>query len=164
MKQKQFLSLGCYCIVMLCSLIICLQASAQTSSDPANVIYGFTNGGRIDPITVSTGAVGAAINPPPGGGAPSYANASGYTPLNGSFYFFKRNLNAAPVEFMSYDPATGLYSMLAPHPGAGGNIINLGCVSNNGLGYYCMDAFGALYYYRISTNTWTTICTNIRNQ
>jgi hypothetical protein len=146
-------------------MLFAMQTSAQlVCTDPSNVIYGSTNVGRIYPITVSTGAVGAAINPPMGGNAPSFANANGYNPLNGRFYFFKRNLNAAPVEFMCYDPATGVYTMLAPHPGAGTNIINLGCVNNSGLGYYCMDAFGALYYYHIATNTWTTVCTNIRNQ
>jgi hypothetical protein len=88
----------------------------------------------------------------------------GYNPLNGKFYFFKRNPYISPQEFMSFDPATNLYAMLAPSPVGAGNIINLGCVNNSGLGYYCLDAMGALYYYRISTNTWTTICTNIRDQ
>src|SRR5688572_7134997 len=66
---------------------------------------------------------------------------------------------------MSYNLATAIYTTLVPHLGASSsNVINLGCVNNSGLGYYCLDAYGALYYYNIATNTWTTICTNIRNQ
>jgi hypothetical protein len=88
----------------------------------------------------------------------------GYNPLNGKYYFFKRNTSTAPQEFMSFDPATNLYAMLASSPAGAGNIINLGCVNSSGLGYYCLDAFGALYYYSVAANTWTTICSNIKNQ
>jgi len=165
MKQKpnysQIIKLA---LLIAVTSVIQLEVGAQICSDPANIIYGLTSTGQIRPITVSTGAVGVAINPPYSGVAPSLANANGYNPLNGKFYFFKRNSSSPPQQFMSFDPATGLYQMLAPSPAANSTIINLGCVTANGLGYYCLDANGVLYYYRIATNTWTTICTNIINQ
>ena len=148
-------------VVICCTL---LEAGAQVCSDPADVMYGFTPTGQIRPITVSTGVTGAAINPAYTGNAPSYANASGYNPLNGKFYFFKRNPYSPPQEFMSFDPATNTYQMLASAPIASSYIVNLGCVTANGLGFYCLDAIGTLYYYRIATNSWITICSNIRNQ
>lgn len=165
MKQKQNYSQNLK--KTLLAAVICvtlMEAGAQTCSNPANVIYGFTPTGQIRPITVSTGVTGAALNPAYTGNAPSYANATGYNPLNGKFYFFKRNPYSPPQEFMSFDPATNTYQMLASAPIASTYIVNLGCVTANGLGFYCLDAIGTLYYYRISTNTWTTICTNIRNQ
>lgn len=143
---------------------MCLNGLDAFCQCNPNVVYGLTNVGRIRRINVSTGAVGPNINPAFGGNAPSFSNAMGYNPLNGRSYFFKRNSNAAPQEFVSYDPATNLYSMHASSPVAAPNIINLGCVNNTGLGYYCMDALGILYYYNVATNTWTTICSNIRNQ
>jgi hypothetical protein len=65
---------------------------------------------------------------------------------------------------MSFDPATNLYAMLAPSPASSATIINLGAVNNSGLGYYCLDALGTLFYYDVALNTWQTICSNIRNQ
>ena len=138
-----------------------LDGSAQCNQ---NYVHGLTNTGMIRRITISTGAVQAAINPAHTGNPASYSNAMGYNPLNGKYYFFKRNTYVAPQEFMSFDPATNLYQMLASSPVAAGNVINLGCVNNSGLGYYCLDALGVLSYYSVSTNTWTTICSNIRNQ
>ena len=138
-----------------------MEASAQCNQ---NFIYGLTNTGMIRRITVASGTVAAPMNPAHTGNPASYSNAMGYNPLNGKYYFFKRNTYVAPQEFISFDPATNLYQMLAPSPVPIGSIINLGCVNNSGLGYYCLDALGTLYYYRVSTNTWTTICSNIRDQ
>jgi len=118
----------------------------------------------IQRINVSNGTVAAPINPAFGGNAPNLSNALGYNPLNGKYYFFKRNAFTAPQEFMSFDPATNLYAMLASSPVGAGNIVNLGCVNSTGLGYYCLDALGALYYYNVALNTWTTICSNIKDQ
>jgi hypothetical protein len=138
-----------------------LDVSAQCNQ---NFVYGLTNVGMIRRINVNTGTVAAAINPAYGGNAPSYSNAMGYNRLNGKYYFFKRNSFISPQEFVSFDPATNLYAMLAPSPVGAGNIINLGCVNNSSSGYYCLDALGILYYYNIALNTWTTICSNIRDQ
>jgi hypothetical protein len=138
-----------------------LDVSAQCNQ---NFVYGLTNVGMIRRINVTSGTVAAAINPAYGGNAPSYSNAMGYNRLNGKYYFFKRNSFVSPQEFVSFDPATNLYAMLAPSPVGAGNIINLGCVNNSGSGYYCLDALGILYYYNIASNTWTTICSNIRDQ
>ena len=105
------------------------------------------------------------MNPSFTGNAPNLSNALGYSQLNGKYYFFKRNTTTAPQEFVSFDPSTNLYTYLAAAPvAAGANVINLGCLNSAGLGYYCLDAFGGLYYYSVGTNTWTTICKNIKDQ
>lgn len=149
----------------LCTIFILLQpASAQVCSDPAGVIYGLHADGSIHPITVSTGSVGASITPAYTGNVPNYANAMGYNPLNGTFYYFKRNVFAAPQEFVSFNPSTNTITILAPCPVTGTTIINLGCVRADGTGYYCLDHFGKLYFYNILLNTWTVITTNIVDQ
>ena len=149
---------------ILCTFVIAHNASSQICADPAGVIYGLHANGAIYPITVSTGSVGTPITPAYGGNAPSYANAVGYNPLNGTFYYFKRNVFAAPQEFVSFHPATNTITILAPCPVTGTTIINLGCVRADGTGYYCFDHFGKLYYYKIATNTWTVISTNVVDQ
>jgi hypothetical protein len=159
--QRIYITVFTFILVIVTICAQTLEAYTQCSQ---NFVYGLTNAGMIRRINVASGLVSAPINPAHTGNLPSYSNAIGYNPLNGKYYFFKRNSFVAPQEFMSFDPATNLYSMLAPSPVGTGNIINLGCVTNNGLGYYCLDALGTLYYYNIVANTWTTICTNIRNQ
>jgi len=149
-------------ILVIASL--CTQSPGVFAQCNQNYIYGLTNVGMIQRIDVTNGSVAAPMNPAFGGNAPNLSNAMGYNPLNGKYYFFKRNAFSAPQEFMSFDPATNLYAMLASSPVGAGNIINLGCVNSSGLGYYCMDALGALYYYSVASNTWTTICSNIKNQ
>lgn len=151
-------------IRMLVTASICLQILDVSAQCNANFIYGLTNVGMIQRIKVSNGSVAAPINPAFTGNAPNLSNALGYNPLNGKYYFFKRNTTTAPQEFVSFDPATNLYASLASSPVGTGNIINLGCVNNTGLGYYCLDAFGALYYYDVALNTWAAICSNIKDQ
>ena len=128
--------------------VLSLNTFAQCNQ---NFIYGLTNVGEIERINVSNGAVAAAINPAFTGNAAYLSNALGYNQLNGKYYFFKRNTTTAPQEFVSFDPATNLYTYLASAPvAAGNNVINLGCLNASGLGYYCIDAFGTLYYYSVA--------------
>jgi len=149
---------------MLLIASICAQTWGVSAQCNQNYIYGLTNVGMIQRIDVTNGSVAAPMNPAFGGNAPNLSNAMGYNPLNGKYYFFKRNAFSAPQEFMSFDPATNLYAMLASSPVGAGNIVNLGCVNSSGLGYYCLDAFGVLYYYNVTLNTWTTICSNVKDQ
>jgi hypothetical protein len=149
----------------LCTTFVLLQdASAQVCADPAGVIYGLHANGSIYPITVSSGNVGAALTPAYTGNVPNYANAMGYNPLDGKFYYFKRNVFTAPQEFVSFHPATNTVTILAPCPVTGTTIINLGCVRADGTGFYCIDHFGKLYFYNISLNTWTVITANLVDQ
>jgi hypothetical protein len=149
---------------MFVTASICLQILDISAQCNQNFIYGLTNVGMIQRINVSNGSVAAPINPAFSGNAPNLSNAMGYNPLNGKYYFFKRNTTTAPQEFVSFDPATNLYASLASSPVGAGNIVNLGCVNASGLGYYCLDAFGALYYYDVALDSWTTICTNVKDQ
>jgi hypothetical protein len=149
--------------ITLCLLLLCTQnIQAQICTNPANVIYGMDVNGAIYPITVATGAVGARINPAFGGNAPASANAMGYNSTNKKFYFFKRNADMAPQEFVSYDPVANTYAYLASCP----TTLNIktGCVNSNSTGYYCIDANAVLYYYRFSSNQWKVITSTYFNQ
>ncbi|MFT3933703.1 MAG: T9SS type A sorting domain-containing protein [Chitinophagaceae bacterium] len=161
--MKSYFYKTCVKALMVASLMV--QATVVSAQCNQNFIYGLTNVGNIQRITVSNGTVAAALNPAFTGNAANLSNALGYSQLNGKYYFFKRNTTTAPQEFVSFDPATNLYAALASAPvAAGSNVINLGCINSAGLGYYCLDAFGTLYYYSVSANTWTTICNNIKDQ
>ena len=131
------------------------QSNAQVCSDPLNVIYGMTNSGVVYPINVNTGNVGAALNPAYPGNATSSSNAIGYNSVNGNFYYFKRNYPASPQEFVSFNPTTNTYTILASSPVTAN--VNSGCVSFDGTGYYCLDMNGNLCFYDIATNVWTLI-------
>lgn len=146
----------------LALILSCFVSNAQICSDPANTVYGLTNGGFIHPINVNTGAVGAAINPAYTGNAPDQSNAIGYNALNGKFYYFKRIPSSAPIEFVSFDPATNTYQLLASP--ATTNSVYSGSITNDGDGYYTWDTQGRLFYYKISTNTWTTITSSMIDQ
>lgn len=141
--------------VLLVMVLANITSSAQICADPINTIYGINASGFISPITVTTGATGAAINPPYSGNAPSQANGLGYNPNNGRFYYFKRNPSAAPSEFVCYDPAFSTVTILATCPTS--NTIHTGCISFNGIGYYCSDVNSNFYYYDIPSDTWTTL-------
>ncbi len=139
-----------------------LDTYSQVCSNPTNVIYGITSAGNIVPITVATGVVGAQVNAPYGGNAPLNPNGIGYNPSNGRFYFFKRSPANAPQEFVSYDPALTTTTILSSCPTP--NIVYVGCTTPDGTGYYCWDSQAQLFYYRVLTNTWTLITTDIKDQ
>jgi hypothetical protein len=150
------------CMITLINVFFIQQVSAQLCTNPGTTIYGLSNLAAIHPINVNTGAVGARVNPPNSGTAPSMANGAGYNPLSQRIYYFKRNINPTPQEFVEYNPLTGTVTRKANCPSA--SLINLGTCSADGLGYYCIDAFGILHYYRIASNSWVTISSNVRNQ
>ena len=148
-------------VVLFCLLAL-QRASAQVCSSPSTVIYGLTSTGQIRPITVSTAAVGAAITPSYSGNSPSSCNGLGYNPVNGKFYYFKRNPDGSNQEFVSFNPATNTVSILTDCPTT--NTIRTGCVSFSGDGYYTLDAAARLFYYKISNDTWTLITSTFYNQ
>jgi hypothetical protein len=148
---------------------LCLQllfasvySNAQTCSDPVNVIYGITNAGSIHEIDVNTGIASVAINPAYPGNAPDQSNGLAYNSTNGKFYYFKRIPSSTITEFVSFDPATNAYSILA-NPSTTNSVYS-GLITNDGSGYYCWDTQGTLFYYNIANNTWTTITSNIVDQ
>jgi len=148
---------------LICVCLLLTQVSlAQVCSSPATVIYGMDDVGGIYPITSATGAVGARINPAYTGNAPSSSNAMGYNPANGRFYYFKRNADQAPQEFISFNPATNTYAALASCPTT--NNIKTGAVTINGIGYYCIDDAANLYFYRFSSNQWKLITSTYYDQ
>lgn len=147
---------------LLIVLFFYAHASAQLCSDPSSVIYGLNNNGYIYPIDVNTGAVGSAINPAYSGNAPDLSNALAYNQVNGKFYYFKRLPSSTPTEFVCFDPATNNYTILSSP--ATTWPVYAGAITNDGTGYYCWDYNGRFYYYKISTNTWTTISSNIKDQ
>jgi hypothetical protein len=138
------------------------QLTAQLCSSPGTTIYGLNNLAEVYPINVNTGAVGTRVTPANSGTAPSMANGAGYNPLSQRLYYFKRNINPAPQEFVEYNPLTNAVVRKANCSSA--SLINIGTCSADGLGYYCIDAFGILHYYRIASNSWVTINSNVRNQ
>jgi len=134
----------------------------QVCSDPINTIYGIKNGdGFIYPINAITANVSATISPAYSGNAPSAANALGYS-TNGKFYYFKRNINSSPQEFVSFNPSTNAVTLLANSPCT--NNVNSGCANFNGSGYYCLDSDGHLCYYSIASNSWVTITSTFHDQ
>jgi hypothetical protein len=143
-------------------LLIMQTSSAQICSDPAGTIYGMDNSGGIYPINTSNGVVGARINPAYTGNPAASSNAIGYSPSNGRFYFFKRNADQTPQEFVSFNPSTNTYTALASCPTT--NNIRTGCVNSLGTGYYCMDAAANLFFYRFSSNNWKLIASTFYNQ
>ncbi len=150
--------------VLLAMAVIIQPALAQVCTNPAGVMYGLTGTGNIHPVTISTGATAAKINPAYTGNVPDLANAMGYSVLTGRFYYFKRNTLNAPQEFVTFDPAANAIIARASSPVPGGSIINLGCMDATGKEFYCIDALGRLYNYHVSSNKWDTITLNIRDQ
>ncbi len=149
-------------LLVLCMFVlVCKQQKAQVCSNPGSVIYSLSNAGVIYPVTVSTASVGAVVNPV-SLGATTSANGIGYNPLNGLFYYFQNANNGASQQFVSYNPSTNTYTILAQAPITA--TVYKGCVSFNGKGYYCIDANGNLCYYNIPTNTWVLACSNFKDQ
>ena len=146
------------CLFLFISLFS-LSSFSQVCSNPNN-IFGLDGNGSIYTITVSNGSVSPAINtasyPNP---APNQANAIGYNTVNGLFYYFKINPGTGSQQFISYNPLLNAYTTLTSSPTTAS--VHSGCVSFNGTGYYCVDVNGALYYYNIILNTWSTITTKI---
>lgn len=148
-----------FCFALIFSYLF---SGAQVCSDPVNTIYGLTNGGFIHAIDVPTGTVSAAINPAYPGNAPDQSNGLGYNQLNGKFYYFKRIPSSTIIEFVSFDPATNMYQMLST-PATTSSVYS-GSITNDGDGYYMWNTQGRLFYYKISTDTWTSITSSFVDQ
>jgi hypothetical protein len=144
------------------ALAFCLvnTAKSQVCSSPSTVIYSLSNAGGIYPITVSNGNVGSIVNSTSYGSSTS-ANGIGYNTNNGLFYYFQVAISGAKT-FVSYNPATNTYKTLASSSISA--TINRGCVNFNGTGYYGLDNNGNLYYYDISGDSWTLICSSFKDQ
>ena len=149
-------------MVIFCTFL--KSVNAQVCSDPLNTIYGIDQNGDIVPINVNDASVGSAISSSGDNNYPGFtsnANAIGLNIQNGMFYFFQDNASGSQ-QFVSYDPATSTYTLLANSP-ISGTVVK-GCISADGTGYYCIDGAGKLCYYNISGNTWTQISTNLVDQ
>lgn len=142
-------------VLLITGIGLATNISAQVCSDPVNTIYGLSGAGNIYPIDVTTASVGVALNPAYTGNAPSSANALGYDPANGKFYYFKRNADQTPQEFVSFDPLTNLVTILSGCPTT--YSVNTGCVSFDGTGFFVLDANADLFKYDILTDTWILI-------
>lgn len=164
MRSLKTISLATRVRLLLCvtAMVAFLHSGGQICTDPVNVIYGLTNAGTIHPIDVNTGVAGAAINPAYSGNAPDQSNGIGYNNMNGKFYYFKRIPSSSITEFVSFDPATNTYSVLSS-PATTSSVYS-GSIAVDGLGYYCWDTQGKLFYYKFSNNTWTTITSSIVDQ
>lgn len=163
--MKQFFNLvpGGIVFALFSTMLIQTETVlAQVCSDPSNVIYGLNNAGFIHPVTVSTGLVGAQLNPAYSGNAPASSNGIGYNQLNGNFYYFKRTPSSTIQEFVSFNPATNAVTILANCPTT--NSVYVGCLTNDGTGYYCWDSQANVYYYSVSANAWTFITNVIVDQ
>lgn len=150
-------------------LAVCLMAvteiNAQVCASPATTIYGLTGNGEIYPINVSNAAIGTVVkNSTYSGNTPNKSNSLAYNSTNGKFYYFKRNVGgSAPIEFVSYDPATATVTVLTTSTSCTGET-HTGCVTADGLGYYTFDTDANLSYYNILTNTWTFITNVFKDQ
>lgn len=148
-------------ITLLVSVLALHSASAQACASPNTIIYGLTASGDVRPVNVTNAVVGAAMNSAYKGNAASVANGIGYNQVDGMFYYFKRNANTSPQEFVSFDPAKDKVKILASCPTT--YPVRTGCVSFNGSGFYALDAAARLYYYNIISNTWILITSTFYN-
>ena len=142
-------------------ILIFTQSNAQMCTNPGSTIYALSNSGNIYPVTVSNGTAGSVINSTSLNSTNS-ANGIGYNTVNGLFYYFQNASNGGSQQFVSYNPANGVYTTLASAPIT--DIAYKACVNFNGTGVYCLDGKGNLCYYNISANTWTLICSTFTDQ
>ena len=149
--------------IIALNLINVFSANAQVCLT-ATTIFGVSSNGTVRSIDYNNGSVGST-NLNTSSGSPSSSNSLGYNNSNGKFYYFRRIPGTgSPSEFVCFTPSTlgvgNTETLLASNPST--VAIVSGCVSSNGAGYYCIDANGVMYYYRIATNTWTTITDKFR--
>lgn len=145
-----------FVLVLFC-LAIYLPGKIRAQFCTNNSLFGLTQSGYVYPINPTTGVVSSALNTYSGGNAPSSSNALGYNPLNGCFYFFKRNPGGSNQEFVRLCAGQTVPVTLAACPTT--SSVVRGCASFDGAGYYCIDNKGYLYYYSITYNIWTRITT-----
>ncbi|MES1217264.1 MAG: T9SS type A sorting domain-containing protein [Bacteroidota bacterium] len=161
-RVKTTLSIFLPVLLMLCSSNIHSQIT-PTLGSPINYIYGLTSNGEIYEIDVKTAATNKVIkNNSYSGNSPSSANGLAYNPVDGKFYYFKRNVTSSPQEFVSFDPKTNTVTILASSTCAAD--VHTGSISNDGTGYYTVDTKGNLNYYNIVTNKWKVITSTIVDQ
>ncbi len=146
----------------------CIGQKTSGLGDPASYIYTMTSYGYISEINSKTAATNRNIVSFANytGGLPSDlpydANAMGYSVRYGKFYFLKRNIEADPQAFVSFDPFTNSLKTLKSSTLAA--YTALGCVSYDGSGYYAIDSRGNLNFYDIASDSWTTITSKLVDQ
>jgi hypothetical protein len=153
-------------LFLITGLLFGNRAQSQTSMvcmNPNNIIYGLTSSGVIYGINVNSGATITVKNSSYAGNATDRANGMGYNYANKKFYYFKRNVGASPVEFVSFEPATNTVSVLSTTTTCT-NEVHTGSVNYAGTGYYTVDTDGKLSYFSFATNTWTLITSRIVDQ
>lgn len=141
------------------------QSRAQICTDATDTIYGLTTAGQVVGINVNNG--GAVNIGSPSSGA-SNTNGVGYNPVNKSFYYFNiSGGSAGSQQFVSFNPATGVKTVLTSPPATvlAADQIRSGCNTIAGTGYYTIDPVtsphATLYYYNVTAGTWTTITSSL---
>jgi hypothetical protein len=179
MKQKFYSCKQILALVFMPALLFHssgLRAQFAVCTDPTT-LFGLANSGEIFPISSVNANVGSQINITASytvktsylptattsqAISPSGANGIGYSNVNGKIYYLKISPSKSTKQFISYDPVTNKYVILATPP-ITTNVYS-GCVNFNGTGYYCISDKAELYYYNIGANTWTFITSTITDQ
>src|SRR2546423_434169 len=125
-----------------------------------NSLYAMGFSGIIYSVNTSTGALTAVSGTAPNSNTSNaIAYAGGAIP---TFYFFANSISGN-LKFESFVPSTGIFTTLSLVNGPV-DTVNSACIAPNYLGYYCLDIHGHLYYYTVTTNSWTTVTTVIKDQ
>ncbi len=149
-KFAQFVS-----ILIMCILLNSQNSVAQFCTN--YTVYALDEKGYIYPVNTTTGVLQTPLNN--SGVAPSTStpNAIGYS---GSKFYYISNTSLYNSPFISYD------GMSTYNTGLSTAFINVtypvrGTGTSSGLGFYAIDQRGYLFYYQISTDTWTLVTKRI---
>jgi hypothetical protein len=140
----------------------CASTATPVQIIPSSSLYAMDNTGIV--YSMTTGGAVTALNSTNAPSASTTADAVGYNPTNGLFYYFLQNASGG-YTFNSYNPSlttSSAYTTLAS-PAAGAGTFYIGGITADGNGYYAIDTKGYLYYYSVSANTWTTVTTKIQD-
>src|SRR5437868_1679939 len=152
---------------LMFAVLLTKNSTAQITlalGNPTNSIYGLTSNGEIYEIkTTNAVSVKTIKNNTYSGASPSSSNGLAYNTVNGKFYYFKRNYSSGSQEFVSFNPTLGVVTILTTASTITDDI-HTGAITNDGKYYYTLDIQGILHCYNISTNTWTKITSNIKDQ
>jgi len=123
--------------------------------------YVLDNQGYVYSVNTSTAALQTPLNNTVGvAPGTSSSNALGYSAGSSLFYYFSKVSTTGGSTFISYDGASTYTTLSAPFAAGSNTYSVLGTSTADGAGFYVLDNNALLWYYKISTNTWTKVVTS----
>lgn len=157
--EYPFSRIQSYLVKAFTLLILFVWQNVNAQVCTSFTVYALDNQGFVYALNTSTAALQTPLNNSGVAPGSSSSNSIGYSAGKSKFYYFSIVNASGGSTFVSYNGASTYVNLTGPFTSGSNNYTVLGTSTSDGNGFYVLDKNGLLWYYKISTDTWTKVVT-----